>query len=101
MLKKLVAVCALSLLVAACSTPPSKEQVKESVKRIIPTNFEVLQVAKLQEIPGLYEVVIRVNNQPVVLYVDKTAKYVVSGTVMSLDNKVNLTMQTQKKFMTK
>ena len=101
MLKKLVAVCVLSLSLAGCSNPPSKEQVKESVKNLIPVNFEVLQVAKLKEVPGLFEVVLRVNNQPIVLYVDKTAKYVLSGSLMSIDTKTNLTNETQKKFLQK
>ena len=101
MFKKLCVACVLSLALAACSTPPTKEQVKESVKRIIPVNFEVLQVAELKEVPGLYEVVLKANSQPIVLYVDQKAKYVLSGSLMALDTKVNLTMETQKKFQQK
>lgn len=101
MLKKLFIACALSLFLAACSSPPTKEQVKESVKRIIPVNFEVLQVNKLEDIPGLFEVVLRANNQTVVLYVDQKAKYVISGSLMALDTKTNLTMESQKKYQQK
>ena len=101
MLKKLFIACALSLILAACSSPPTKEQVKESVKRIIPVNFEVLQINPLQDIPGLFEVVLRANNQTVVLYVDQKAKYVISGSLMALDTKTNLTMESQKKYQQK
>ena len=101
MLRKLSVACALSLSLVACSAPPTKEQVKESVKRIIPVNFEVLQVSELKEVPGLYEVILRANNQPIVLYVDKKAKYVISGSLMALDTKTNLTLESQKKFLPK
>ena len=101
MLRKLSVACALSLSLVACSAPPTKEQVKESVKRIIPVNFEVLQGSELKEVPGLYEVILRANNQPIVLYVDKKAKYVISGSLMALDTKTNLTLESQKKFLPK
>ncbi|GAW65762.1 lipoprotein [Geoanaerobacter pelophilus] len=91
----------MAFSLAACSKPPAKEQVQAAVKKFIPVNFEVLQLSELKEIPGLYEVVISVNQQPVVLYVDKKAKYVLSGNVMSVENKANLTLETQKKFQKK
>ncbi|HBG08264.1 MAG: hypothetical protein A2075_06805 [Geobacteraceae bacterium GWC2_58_44] len=101
MLKKLAALCALALALVACSKPPGKEQIQESVKQVIPVGFEVVQVSELKEIPGLYEVVIRVNKQPIVLYLDKKAKYAFSGSLMSLETKTNLTVETQKKFLQK
>ena len=102
MLKKLVTVCVLSLSLAACSKPPpSNEQVSEAVKRIIPIAFELVKVTELKEVPGLFEVVLRVNQQPIVLYVDKKAQYVFSGNILSISNKANLTMETQKKYLQK
>jgi protein-disulfide isomerase len=101
MLKKLFIVSCISLALAACSSAPTKEQVKESVKRIIPVAFEVLEVRELKEIPGLYEVVLKADKQPIVLYMDKKAKYVLSGSLMSLETKSNLTMETQKKYLQK
>ncbi|HJV66685.1 MAG TPA: disulfide isomerase DsbC N-terminal domain-containing protein [Geomonas sp.] len=101
MYKKLLAVAALSLSLMACSHPPTKEQVSDAIKKLVPVNFQVLQVSEIKDVPSLYEVVIRVNGQPVVLYMDKNAKYVFSGSLMSLDKKVNLTVETQKKYMQK
>ena len=101
MLQKLFVLCLLSFTLAACSKPPTTEQVQEAVKQFIPVKFEVLQVSELKEVPGLYEVVISVSNQPVILYVDRKAKYVFSGSVMSTDSKANLTAETQKKFQKK
>ena len=101
MLKKLSVATCLLLSLAACSAAPTKDQVKESVKKIIPVAFEVLEVNEVKDIPGLYEVVIRANKQPIVLYMDKKTKYVISGSLMSLDNKSNLTLETQKKFLQK
>ncbi|MCM0083679.1 hypothetical protein L4X63_19000 [Geomonas sp. Red32] len=99
MFRKLLTVVVVSLALAACSQAPTKEEVTGAVKKIIPMQFEVLQVTQLQEIPALYQVVIRVNNQPVVLYVDKKAQYIVSGSVLALDKKVNLTAEVQKQYL--
>ena len=101
MLKKFFAVCVLSFTLAACSKPPGNEQVTEAVKKIIPVAFELVKVTELKEVPGLYEVVLRVNQQPIVLYVDKKAQYVFSGSILSISNKANLTMETQKKYLQK
>lgn len=101
MLKKFLVLSLVALSLAACSKPPAKEQVVAAVKTFIPVKFEVLQLSELKEVPGLYEVVISVNQQPVVLYVDKKAKYVFSGSVMSVDTKANLSVETQTKFQKK
>lgn len=101
MLKKFFVLTLIALSLAACSKPPAKEQVQAAIKQFIPVNFEVLQLSELKEVPGLYEVVISVNEQPVVLYVDRKAKYVFSGSVMSVETKGNLTVETQKKFQKK
>lgn len=101
MLKKSLVLCLLALSLAACSKPPAKEQVQEAIKKFIPVDFEVLQISELKDVAGLYEVVISVNRQPVVFYVDKECKYVFSGSVMSTETKANLTVETQQKFQTK
>lgn len=101
MFKKYLVLTLVALSLAACSKPPAKEQVQEAIKQFIPVNFEVMQLSELKEVPGLYEVVVSVNEQPVVFYVDKKAKYVFSGSVMSVETKGNLTVETQKKFQKK
>jgi len=101
MLKRVVALCALTLVIAGCGKAPGKEKVQESLKRFIPVNFQVLEVSKLQQIPGLYQVVLRADKQTLVLYVDQKAQYVLSGNLMELDSKKNLTLETQNKFLQK
>ena len=88
--------------VAACSdTPPKKEDVAAAIKKIMPVNFEILEINNVKGIPGLNEVVVKVDKQPVVFYIDRKAKYVVSGSIVAIDTKQNLTMETQKKFTQK
>ncbi|ACH38571.1 lipoprotein, putative [Citrifermentans bemidjiense Bem] len=101
MFKNFLVLTLMVLSLAACSKPPAKEQVQAAIKKFIPVNFEVLQLSELKEVPGLYEVVVSVNQQPVVFYVDKKAKHVFSGSVLSVDTKGNLTVETQKKFQKK
>ncbi len=92
----------ITTLLAACSSEaPNKEEVAASIKKIMPVNFEVLEINKLTDIPGLFEVVVNVGKQPVVFYIDKKAKYVVSGSIVAVDTKKNLTLETQKKFARK
>lgn len=101
MLRKLAVLCLFMLAVSGCSKPPAKEQVHQAVGKIISVPFEVLQVSELKEIRGLYEVVITVGKNPVVLYVDKKAKYVVAGNVMSTETGTDLTAEAQKRFQKK
>jgi len=100
MLKLLSAACLIFAL-TGCSAPPTKDQVRESVKSIMPPTYEVLEVSALADIPGLYQVVIKIGSQPVVLYMDKKRKYVLSGSLLSLESKGNLTLEAQKKYLTK
>lgn len=101
MYKKLFFACCIALTLAACSPAPTKEQVSDSVRKILPTAFEMLEVRELKDIPGLYEVVVRIDKQPVVLYLDKKMKYVFSGSLVSLETKNNLTVESQKRFLPK
>ena len=91
------------LIVIACiagcgAKPPTKEEVTGSIKKIMPLNFEVVQVTPLKQVPGLNEVVVVVDKQPVVFYMDDKAKYVVSGSMIAVETKQNLTQETQMKF---
>jgi len=101
MYKRLLVVSCFALALAACSAAPTKEQVSEGLKKIIPASFEVLSISELKEIPGLYEVVLRANKQIIVLYTDKKTKYVLSGSLMALDSRSNLTLETQMKYQQK
>ena len=101
MFRKYFVLCLFVFILAACSKPPATEQVQESIKQFIPVNFEVLRITEFKGISGLYEVVITVGGEPVVLYVDKKTKFVFSGNIMSTENKANLTLLTQQEFRKK
>ncbi len=95
---KLMIVGLTGALAACSSASPTKEEVTASIKKIMPVNFEVVQVTPVKEISGLSEVVVLIDKQPVVFYTDKSGKYVLSGSMVAVDTKQNLTLETQKKF---
>lgn len=96
------AAVALSLLLSlsACGNgaAPKSGAVSVSLKKIMPIDFEIVSIVGVPEIPGLFEVVVKVDKQVVVFYTDKKAKLVISGSIVQADTKQNLTMLTQKKF---
>jgi thiol:disulfide interchange protein DsbC len=87
------------MLIQGCSlNTPSKETVTAAVKQIMPTNFEVVNVVQLKELPGLIEVSVKMGNQPVVLYMDRKSQYLFSGSLLELKTKKNLTVDAQSKI---
>lgn len=85
----------------ACSGTPTKDTVTASIKKIMPPAFEVVEIKPLKEIPGLLEVAVRMENQMVILYMDKKAQYVISGSLLEVATKKNLTIEAQNKFKSK
>ena len=90
-----------TLALTACGSGPSKDDVAKSIKKIMPVNFEIVDIHPVKEVPGLTEVIVKVDKQTVVFYTDKKAKYVVSGSIVAVDTKQNLTLETQKKYTQK
>jgi len=80
-------------LLCACTATPGKEQVSKTIQKIMPPNFEVVSVSPLKEVPGLIEVLVKMDKQPVVLYMDKKAQYVISGSLLHVESKRNLTAE--------
>ena len=78
---------------------PSKDEVKTSVKELIPQDFTVESISPLKEIAGVCEVVVKVGVQPIVFYTDSKAQYVFAGSLISLKDKKNLTRERQQEFM--
>jgi hypothetical protein len=101
MLRKLILIASISMALGGCGATPSKEKVKEAISKLIPNKFEIVSIQKLKEVPGLVEVVLRADQQPIVIYMDQKAKYIVSGNVMAVDSKRNLTMERQKSYLGK
>ncbi|RMH81016.1 MAG: DsbC family protein [Acidobacteria bacterium] len=104
MLKKILLLTAFTLpttFMLACGQTkcPTKDQVKSSVKELIPQEFTVESVSQLQGIKGLCEVVVKVGVQPLVFYMDGQAQYVLAGNLISLKDKKNLTRDRQQEFM--
>lgn len=77
---------------------PSKEGVKEAIQKIMPGNFNVVSVANLKEVPGICEAIITTNSQPVVFYVDKKGEYVISGSILEIKTKRNITAERQQTY---
>ena len=98
---KIIAVATISLVLTACGGTPKNEDVAASIKKIMPVNFEVIGVSPVSGISGLFEVLVKVDKQPVVLYVNISAKLVVSGSIVDVDSKQNLTLEAQKKITSK
>ena len=98
---RIFTVVALSAVLTACGGAPKKDDVAASIKKIMPVNFEVVAVSAVSGIPGLFEVQVKADKQPVVLYVNKNAKLVVSGSIVDVDSKQNLTLEAQKKMVGK
>ncbi|MCS7170708.1 MAG: DsbC family protein [Aquificaceae bacterium] len=96
-------VVATTLLVGACGQSsakcPTKEQVKTSVKDLIPQDFTVESISQLQNIKGLCEVVVKVGVQPLVFYMDSKGQYLLAGNLISLKDKKNVTRDRQQEFM--
>lgn len=90
-------ICLLALY-GCGSGCPGKEKMKASISTLLPVDLEVLEVGDLKEVSGLCEVVVKTNNMPVVFYVDKKGKYVISGSIVDLATKRNLTAEKQRKY---
>lgn len=91
------------LMLAGCSlgSEPSKEKVAAAITTIMPVKFEVVKISKLEAVKGLYEVVLKMDTQAVVVYLDQDAKHLVSGSVLRLSDKKNLTQETMQSYQQK
>ncbi|MEI6208307.1 MAG: disulfide isomerase DsbC N-terminal domain-containing protein [Desulfuromonadales bacterium] len=92
---KIVLLISVLSFCACTSQTPSREAVTASVRKIMPSKFEVVSVVPLKEVPGLIEVSIKMDKQPVVLYMDKTAQYLFSGSLLHVESRRNLTVEAQ------
>lgn len=95
--KRLFAALLLACLVAGCGAVPSKDSVSEALKPIMPPGFSVKSIEKFSALDGVYEAVVIINDQPTVLYLDRALKHVISGSVVEIASKKNLTYETQMK----
>jgi len=94
----LLAVCPLLMLSACTSSCPSKDAAKATVEKVMPVKFEVASVKRMEGIPGLCETVVLANKQPIVLYLDAKGRYIVSGSVIEIATRKNLTLEKQKEY---
>jgi hypothetical protein len=92
-----IAALFLAALLAGCGAAPTPEKVTEALKPIMPPNYTVNSVTRLGAIDDVYEVVVAIDKQPTVLYIDKKLKHVISGSIVEIASKKNLTYETQMK----
>ena len=95
---------ALSVLVScqqdqASRTCPTKEEVKNKVRDFIPTEFTVESVWRQEDLQGICGVVVRIDTQPLVFYIDKEMKYIIAGSIIDLKDKKDITKKKQQEFM--
>ena len=84
------------LLNCSCSSKiPSKDAAAASLKQIMPPDFEIVSILPVKDISGLFQVSARINKQPAVLYMDKSTRYVLSGSLLEIATKRNLTLEAQ------
>lgn len=95
--RNIVAALLVTGMLAGCGAAPTAEKVTEALKPIMPPNYTVNTVTKLGAIGDIYEVVVAIDKQPTVLYVDSKLKHVISGSIVELATKKNLTYETQMK----
>lgn len=95
---KTVVIFLVCWALTACGGQPKKEEVTASLKKIMPINFEVVAIAPVNGIAGLFEVQVKADKQSLVLYVNKNANLVVSGSIVDVNSKQNLTLEAQKKM---
>ncbi len=101
MKKVILGLLAGSLLAGSCQegvTCPSKDTVKASLSKLINRDFEIEAVNPVKDIPGLCETVIRVGIRSAVVYVDSKANYVITGNLIDVNTKENLTQKTVEKY---
>lgn len=87
----------LAVMVAGCNSVPTKEKVSEVLKPIMPPSFTISSIEKFTALDSVYEVVVVIDNQPTVIYLDSKLKHVISGSVVEIATKKNLTYDTQMK----
>lgn len=95
---KSLGILVLSVFLFACGGTPSKEEVTKSIKQILPIDFEIVQINKMKEVPGLVEIVLKLDKQHIIFYMDNKAKYIVSGSIVETATKKNLTLERQNAF---
>lgn len=96
---KFVSISLLLLVLAACTgSLPSKEVVTTALKKVIPLAFTVEEIKTLDVIPGVCQVVIIANNQPLVFYMNNKGTHIISGSVIEVASKKNLTLDVIKKY---
>lgn len=89
----------LVTFLCACSfQTPDKEVVSASIKSIMPPKYEVIKVVPVKEMGGLLEVSLIMDGRPVIIYMDRKAKYVLTGNLMQIETKKNLTTEAQGKI---
>lgn len=97
MILRITVAVMLAGIVTGCAGEPTAEKVTEALKPIMPPSFTVSSVSKMNVINDVYEVVVTIDKQPTVLYIDKKLKHVISGSIVEIASKKNLTYETQMK----
>ncbi len=92
--KWMLLVSILAGLAVACSPKcPTPKGAATALQPILPKGSDVTAVRTVKEISGLCETVVTLNKKPVILYLDRTGQYVLSGSLFEIATKKNLTQE--------
>lgn len=94
----IVILFAVAIVLPGCSSGkcPTKQGVEKGIKKMMVANFSVANVTPMPEVPGLCEVVLQVDTKKIIVYSDRTGKYIFSGSVTDTETKKNLTAEREK-----
>jgi hypothetical protein len=92
----LIALTSVTVISACGNSKPSEDKIKTSIKKIMPIEPQITSIKALDYFPGLVEVIIRIDNKPVVFYTDRKGDYIVSGSILKAENKQNMTLDAMK-----
>jgi hypothetical protein len=89
-----ILVFVFAVLPACSGSCPSKETARTVLQPFLQRKFEIAGIRSLPQGLPLCEAVVTVDKQPpFVLYLDKKARYIVSGSIFEAASKKNITLE--------
>lgn len=94
-------IVSMLLMVVSCSMGaskagncPDKSKVKNSLMNVLQgSSVEVVNVSSVKEWSGLCEVFVKIDGEPRIFYVDQNARYLVTGNLIDLSERRNITRE--------
>jgi thiol:disulfide interchange protein DsbC len=88
---------ALILLLFKNSMALTKEEAANIIKEIVRKEFKILEV-KEAPLVGFWEVVTEVDQEKMIVYIDKNLRFIIHGQILDRQAKKNITLERLKEF---